>query len=188
MSRKIITKNELTKINQQYETEREELVSSILTESEQLFKKTGGRRSIKKSDEEKDAESKIDSMILELGSKPANKADSYSDRLMKYIPTEIIALYITLDTIIRSSGGNSSSTIVINWIVFLFCILAIILVLLRKDKVKSMIQISVSVGAFAVWIFALGGPFLELGWYETLYGALLLPAYTFLVPFIKPEE
>ena len=152
-----------------------------------MDKKSGERETFKKSDEEIAAEAKIDSLTAQIVSKPLEEEDSYSERLMKYIPTEIIALYLTFDTIIRSSSEDILTTKVIYWMIFFFCILAIILVLIRKDKVKSSLEISISVVAFAVWIFALGGPFLEFCWYKTLYGALLLPAYTFLVPLIKPE-
>ncbi|WP_340110989.1 hypothetical protein [Maribellus mangrovi] len=186
MARKIVTKGQVDKINQEYDKKKKELISSLLTEAEQITTKRGG---IKKSEEEIAAEAKMDTLIAEIGSKPTEKEDTYSDRLMKYIPAEIIALYLTFDTIIRSAQTQPDSIGVINWIIFFFCFLAIILVLVKKDNVKSLVQISISLGAFIVWIFALGGPFKEtFDWYRELYGALLLPAYTFLVPFITPAD
>lgn len=188
MSRKIITQKELAIVNEKHAIAKEEILATILTETNSLKSLSGDKLTLEKSKEEIATDARIEALIQEAGTIPTEKADTYSDRLMKYIPTEIIALFIALDTIIRSSTQPPATINVINWIIFGFCIAAIILFLIRKDKVKSVLQISISVGAFVVWIFALGGPFLVLGWYETLYGALLLPVYTFLVPLIKPED
>jgi len=35
-----------------------------------------------------------------------------------------------------------------------------------------------------VWLFALGGPFALLDWYEPAFGAIVLPLYTLIVPII----
>jgi hypothetical protein len=34
-------------------------------------------------------------------------------------------------------------------------------------------------------VFALGGPFKDFGWYKPIYGALLLPVFTFFVAMFK---
>ena len=188
MSRKIITQNELAKIKEKYESEKQQLISSILAQARQVQGDTVERAAFGESEEKIADQSKIEDMISKLGPKPAEKSDSYSDRLMKYIPTEVIALYLTFDTIIRSSSGGSTSSNLIYWIIFFFCFIGTILYFIRMEKVRSVVQIIISVGAFAVWVFALGGPFLEFSWYNTLYGALLLPAYTFLIPLIEPEQ
>ena len=115
------------------------------------------------------------------GATPAPaQPDNYTERLIKYIPTEVITLWVTFDAIMK--GGNASATIY--WIVFVFGILATWLYLNRIEKVNDKTQLLISVGAFCVWVFALGAPFSLLSWYEPLYASLLLPAYTFLIPVI----
>lgn len=54
----------------------------------------------------------------------------------------------------------------------------------EAGKPAAKAQIIVSTISFAVWVFALGGPFASLGWYIPAYGALLLPIYTIAVPAI----
>jgi hypothetical protein len=110
------------------------------------------------------------------------KADNYTSRLLKYIPAEVVALYVTLDAIIRSSEDIS---IWIYWAVFIFGILGTYLYLWRVEKVTKQIQLLISAGAFIVWVFAIGGPFAHLAWYQPIYGGLLLPVYTFLVAIIE---
>lgn len=188
MSRKIITQEELSKNEAQFESKKEELINAIITVSEKAAKGSGDRDSFRNINEELEYRKKVDKLFQELGTKSAEKPDDFSQRLMKYIPAEIIALYLTFNTIIISSGTNIPSIDTIQWIIFFFCMLAVILVLVRKDQVKSKIQIAISVGAFVVWIFALEGPFGQFNWYYPIYGALLLPAYTFLAPLIKPEK
>lgn len=49
-------------------------------------------------------------------------------------------------------------------------------------------QIVISAIACMVWVFALGGPFATLGFYQPLYGSLLLIGYTLGVAVINPPE
>jgi hypothetical protein len=108
--------------------------------------------------------------------------DKYTERLLKYIPTEVIALYVTLNTFLRSEHDSS---IILNWGIFVFGIIATYLYLLRIEKVEKQSQLFISVGAFCVWVFALGGPFEFLSWYKPLYASLMLPIYTFSVGLIE---
>ena len=47
-------------------------------------------------------------------------------------------------------------------------------------------QVAISVVSFAVWAYALGGPFVAWGIYLPWLGTLLILGWTFLVPFIYP--
>jgi hypothetical protein len=53
------------------------------------------------------------------------------------------------------------------------------------QKVKKAKQLILSTLSFAVWVFALGGPFTLLSWYDPLYGALLLPVFTFTISLFQ---
>ena len=48
-------------------------------------------------------------------------------------------------------------------------------------------QAIVSTGAFAVWVFALGGPFEHVPG-QKLYGSLLLILYTLVAALVDPRE
>jgi hypothetical protein len=119
----------------------------------------------------------------DVDSSTSQALDSYSDRLIKYIPAEVVALYLTLDALIRSAPQIS---IYIYWAVFTFCFFGTYLYLWRIQKVKKQLQLHISGGAFVVWVFAMGGPFAHLGWYDPIYAGILLPMFTFLVALVEP--
>jgi hypothetical protein len=108
--------------------------------------------------------------------------DSYREKLVKYIPAEVVALYLTLDVICRSNPTERG----LRWFILVFGCVATPLYLWRIQRVRKWVQLLVSTAAFVVWTFALGGPFVSLSWYKAIYGALLLPIFTFLVPLIDP--
>jgi len=111
------------------------------------------------------------------------KQDDYLTRIIKYIPSEVVALYITLYGIASAAKDEIPFNLMI-WLIFVLGALGTVLYLWRVAKVDDGLQIAISTGAFVVWVFALGGPFSELSWYHPVYGALLLPIYTFFIPIV----
>lgn len=104
--------------------------------------------------------------------------DGYTTRLLKYVPAEVVALFVTLDALIRSS---SDVPLPVYWGVFLVCLVGTWFYLWRVARIRKPAQLLISTVAFAVWVFALGGPFALLDWYAPIYGGLLLPIFTFAV-------
>jgi hypothetical protein len=113
--------------------------------------------------------------------------DDYKDRLLKLIPTEVVAAYLTLDGIIRSSATGRSITIAL-WVAFGVGTVATWLYLQRLQKVGSLVQLAVSTVAFAVWVFALGGPFARYDWYQPWLGSVVLVIVTLAVPLFVGRE
>jgi len=114
------------------------------------------------------------------------EVDGYLSRLVKYIPSEVIAIYLTLEGIVKASEQRTNAPLF--WCIFLFCLGGTWLWLRRIGKVERRSQILLSILAFAVWVFSIGGPFaLYPSWYNPLYPALLLPACTFTIPLIEPR-
>jgi hypothetical protein len=111
--------------------------------------------------------------------------DEYWDRLIKYIPAEVVAVYLALDAIAKE---NANAPEWIHWAIFVFGILGTILYLNRREKVSKPVQLAISAIAFMVWVFALGGPFTLLPWYEPWWAKLVVTAYTFAIAFIIPEN
>lgn len=119
-----------------------------------------------------------------------DSVDGYLDRVVKYIPADIVAAYVF------ASGAIAASTVddpeILLWIVS--GVLAVItpIWILRMassaGKPAPKTQAIVSLGAFCVWVFALGGPFAETSWYDPLYGSLLLVFYTLATALITPKE
>jgi hypothetical protein len=71
------------------------------------------------------------------------------------------------------------------WIVFTFGILLTFLWKLKQTQLR--VQAAISTGAFIVWVFALGGPFSSLNWYNPLYGTLVLIGFTLVTGLINPD-
>ena len=112
--------------------------------------------------------------------------DNYTDRLLKYIPAESVALYLTLQGIVSSSvEGRALYT----WLWFAFGIGIIVTpcTMWRVQQVSKRVQLAVSTAAIGVWVFALGGAFASLSWYEPFLGSVLLVVFTFFVPLISPD-
>jgi len=110
-------------------------------------------------------------------------ADSYKDRLLKYIPAEVIAAFLTLSGLLKAAHDPPEWMI---WAIFAFGLAATPLYLARLQHVTSKIQLTISAVAFVVWVFATGGPFADLPWYQAPYGSVVLVAYTFFIPLIEP--
>ena len=117
--------------------------------------------------------------------------DTYFDRVIKYIPTDIVAAWIAIIGAIKSAPADIPKTTVL-WIVFAAMLPFTAVWTWRQteapDLPPAIIQIVVATGAFIVWVFALGGPFESFTWYRALYGSLLLIFYTLLVGAIYPDR
>lgn len=117
--------------------------------------------------------------------------DGYFDRLIKYIPSDIVGAWIAVTGIIPSNGqGTNSSTIL--WVAFGFGVVITALWVWRQTELPgrpiAYTQIAMATVAFVVWVFALGGPFTTFEWYVSFQGSLALIAYTLLAGLIVPKE
>jgi heme/copper-type cytochrome/quinol oxidase subunit 4 len=112
------------------------------------------------------------------------KPDDYFSQIIKYIPSEAVALYITLYGFVVAAKTQIPFETIL-WIIFILGVVGTPSYLWRITKVKDKTQLAISTIAFVVWVFALGGPFANLSWYNTVYGSIVLVAYTFFVPIIR---
>ena len=117
--------------------------------------------------------------------------DHYSDRLMKYIPTEAIGFWLAVSGMIQSAGEDIPK-ITLLWVFFILGIfLTLIWIFKQTQKLRkptAWTQIGISCVAFVVWVFATGEPFSSLSFYRPVYGSLLLVTYTSLVALVVPPE
>lgn len=113
-------------------------------------------------------------------------SDDYRSRLVKYIPTEIIALYLTLAGVLATVPEDQKPPWIV-WAVFFILLLLTPLYLSKMEGVKKQQQLIISTACFFVWVFGLGGPFLETQWYHPWYGAMALPLFTFAMPLWEAE-
>src|SRR5260370_34087312 len=94
-------------------------------------------------------------------------ADDYLGRLVKYVPAEIIALYLTVAGIIPPDPtGRPRATV--PWVVFFGCLVLVPVftwvATTRHGRPPLTAQVVISTLAFPIWAFAIGGPFASLAW------------------------
>jgi hypothetical protein len=116
--------------------------------------------------------------------------DRFFDRIIKYIPADVVGGWVAASGIISSLQAGSSRTTVL-WIAF-----AVGLALAagwthaqtrESGKPPAWAQIVIASIAFAVWAFALGGPFAAFGWYNQAYGSLALIGFTLAAGLVVPR-
>jgi hypothetical protein len=135
----------------------------------------------------------IKNFIRRLRTPPPNglRADeSYFEKLLRYIPADIVAGYVALNGIIVGEAGNSP---ILQWIVFgALLVLSPLYMCYMKTQppgiaLNKTFPCLVSALSFAVWVFALGGPF-AAQWptlYTPVYGSVLLILTTLTIPVLE---
>ena len=114
----------------------------------------------------------------------------YLDRIIKYIPAEVIMLYLVLTGLVAMMDGPM---LWLEIVIFAIGIGAVILHLLVHRKMNnndpiSTVQVVISVCSFIIWVFALPGGFMsQFDWYQAAYGAMLLTVFSFVIAMVNPE-
>lgn len=117
------------------------------------------------------------------------KIDGYFDRVLKYIPADVVGLWLTGSGLIQSQS-DAPSRVGLLWLLFVAGLVFSFFWMRQQTaepgKPIAWQQILLSCGSFVVWVFAIGGPFSELSFYKPLYGSLLLLVYTTAIPLLPP--
>jgi len=113
--------------------------------------------------------------------------DGYNTRVMKYIPAELVAVFVFIQGVINQADPSGPNATLL-WIAFGVLLVLTPVYLWRVQHVTKTLQLVISTIAFAVWVFSLGGPFAFLPWYQAIYGAVLLPLFTFAAGIIIPNN
>ena len=122
-------------------------------------------------------------------SRTVNDADNYMSRLLKYIPSEIVMAYVAIDGVLSTCynpdvWADRQMLSMLLWIVTGCLTVLTPLWLLRVMRVERFSQLLVATISVPIWLFALGGPFIYLDWYEPAFGSIVLVFYTLIVPII----
>ncbi len=118
-----------------------------------------------------------------------NPAEQYIAKIIRYVPGSIIAGYTSMLGLVTQAEPYQ---LYLSWAIFGFClVLAPLYVLFVPDSIPSTkdcskrFHVVASFLSFAIWAFALGGPFASLPWYSPVYGSLALIAATLLMPLLE---
>ncbi len=116
----------------------------------------------------------------------ATPPDGFLDRILKYIPTEIVAAWVAL------TGLATGLSATVLWIL-LAVVAALTFFYMKRQtdlpgKPPATMQNLIAVLSFVVWAFALrSGPFETLN-YPDAYGSIALILYTLSIGLIVPKD
>lgn len=111
----------------------------------------------------------------------------YRDKLLKLIPGEVVAAYITIDGIIPAQENSAKW---VSLLVSIVLLAAVPIYLVKTFEVINTRQIYFTMASFLVWLYSLGGPFKlwgpELGFqlHVPYIGSILLILWTLLIPLV----
>lgn len=117
---------------------------------------------------------------------PTITDDKYKDKLLKLIPADVIAIYLTLHGLVPVLPDAAPKK-VLYWIIFVLILLITIPWQRKVAKIGKWPQVWLGFGAFIVWAITVGDPFTHdnFAWYYPAYGAMILALYTFLIPLVE---
>ena len=115
--------------------------------------------------------------------------DSYFEKLVKYIPADILAAYVAITGITASNDPPLWLT----WGVFgVLLALTPLYVCYVKTAPKGFVSSKTfhwvtACLAFSAWVFALGGPFATFVWYKPYLGSVVLILTTLIIPVLEGQ-
>lgn len=117
-----------------------------------------------------------------------NAPDDYLDRLVKYIPSEVIALYLGVTNVAPADHWRAL------WIITVLATACVPIYMWYATQSAGRptlwSQILISSVAFPIWVFAIGGPFRYFhNWYpqNRWIAAVIISFSTFLLGVYKPK-
>jgi len=115
----------------------------------------------------------------------------YKSKLLKLIPSEIIAAYMVIHGILQGQViqiGEKDITVIVGWTVFFILLTLTPVYLIRIHKVKSTAQVLLTTLSFPVWVYSFGGPFQMSGWYQPQIAACILVLWTVIIPLVVQAD
>jgi hypothetical protein len=118
----------------------------------------------------------------------ATAQEDYLGRVVKYIPAEIVTLYLSATGVVPNTNLHRSTFL---WAIFAFCVVVtpVFMSIATRDAGKKSLltQVILSTIAFPIWAYALGGIFTTTPGYAPFIGSLMLMAATFLFGLVEPK-
>lgn len=113
--------------------------------------------------------------------------DSFVDRLLKYIPADVVGGWIAVTGLLSTLNPAPSALV---WGLFVIFVVFAFAWTFRQTKLPgeptAKKQIIIAGLAFVVWVFALGGPFAGFSWWSSALGSIALIVFTLAAPLVEP--
>ncbi len=115
--------------------------------------------------------------------------DSYFEKLVKYIPADILAAYVAITGITASNDPPPWLTCGVFGVLLALTPLYVCYV---KTQPKGFVSSKTfhwvtACLAFSAWVFALGGPFATFVWYKPYLGSVVLILTTLIIPVLEGQ-
>ena len=125
-------------------------------------------------------------ITTKLQSSGGEEYDGYFDRLLKYIPADVVGAWLVCKNFVRAYTETPALTL---WFCLTGgCVVTLLILRCALKKPATWTQVVVSIGAFVVWTWALGEPLSEVVPHSELFSSLVLVGYTVTVATIVPNE
>ncbi|BBE72960.1 hypothetical protein [Oharaeibacter diazotrophicus] len=115
---------------------------------------------------------------IQLNSPGGAQLDTYVDKVVKYVPADVIAAWTAVLGLVKAGAGENREPIL--WACFAFGTVFTAIWTWRQaaspSGIAPRIQTIVSTAAFAVWAIAIGPPF--DAYLDPIVGSLLLIGFT----------
>lgn len=110
--------------------------------------------------------------------------EKYLGRLLKLIPSEIVAAYLAIQGIVPEES-QKWGLLIISLVLFIITPFYLRMV----QKVEKISQIVVSSLSLIVWVYSMGGPFVYFNIHEPWISSVILLLWTTFVPrFFKTSD
>ena len=129
--------------------------------------------------------------------KTGESVDSFAARVVKYIPADVVAAWITVSSLIKPASTSSTAAQTDYPVLFVIFGVFVVLTALwtwrttnHQNMPVAKTQIAISTVSFIVWVFALGGPFqyFEAVSARPYLGGVVLIIWTLVAGLIAPPE
>ncbi|MBN8592394.1 MAG: hypothetical protein J0M33_11565 [Anaerolineae bacterium] len=116
--------------------------------------------------------------------------DNYFDKLVKYVPSDVMAAWLAAMALIKGAGVDGGGNQTLYLIVAIFGLIVTPLWVWRQTtapgQAPDVVHIGMSTFAFAVWALNSNGTDILSTTWQPLYGLLLIILFTVLVGIVKP--
>jgi hypothetical protein len=106
--------------------------------------------------------------------------DEYWQRLLKAVPVQAVGFITAADALAHAAPADFLTLALGAVFVFGFVVGYLEMTVLRH---ATRLELGVALGAYVVWVYAQGGVFQSLGWWQPVLGGLIALGYAALLRF-----
>lgn len=118
-------------------------------------------------------------------------AREYGERVAKYVPAEIIAVYLTLTPVILSGtdDGTTRRTVLLAVVLGVGVVLTpVYLLRFAEEGAPKVLHLVIATIAFVVWAYGIGGFFTDIGWYDAVVAAVVVGLFSLVSGAFVPTQ